>query len=303
MRRQLDVIRLRQLAEIVRARSFSGAAEKLGVSQPALSKSMRALEKELGVQLLERGRFGATPTRFGLALTRHADAIDAELRSATGEIEAIRSARHGSVVIGCGPSEATRLLPLALGRLEKKAPGLKTTVFYGLNEALVPMVRHGEVDLALASIPARSSDPDLRQITLYTDRAAIYARRGHPLHGSRTVTPRQLLDQPWILARQQELERRALDELFLDADLTPPTASIETTSAVLMKSVVMQSDYLTFVPRELVYWEERTGLVKELPLAVPPWKRLVGVTMRARGSLNPAAELLIRCLRLAAKEF
>ena len=78
----LDVTRLRQLAVIVRHRSFSKAAEAIGISQPALSKNIRTLERALGVRLLERGRFGALPTEFGLALARHADAIDAELGSA-----------------------------------------------------------------------------------------------------------------------------------------------------------------------------------------------------------------------------
>src|ERR1700761_7488234 len=113
----LDVSRLRQLAQIVRERSFSKAAESLGISQPALSKNIRSLEQTLGVQLLERGRFGAIPTTFGLALVRHADAIDAELRSAEQEVIGLRVARTGHVCVGCGPSEATRLLPIALNRL------------------------------------------------------------------------------------------------------------------------------------------------------------------------------------------
>ena len=114
MSTEIDVPRLRQLALIVRHRSFSKAAESAGISQPALSKNIRSLERALGVQLLERGRFGAMPTAFGLALVRHADSIDAELRSATQEIEALRVARGGHTCIGCGPSEATRLLPMAL---------------------------------------------------------------------------------------------------------------------------------------------------------------------------------------------
>ena len=141
MSSDLDVPRLRQLAMIVRHHSFSKAAEQMGISQPALSKNIRTLERALGVQLLERGRFGAIPTAFGLALVRHADSIDAELRSASQEIEALRVARSGHARIGCGPSEATRLLPTALGRLRTAAPGIQVTILYGLNEALDA---HGE---------------------------------------------------------------------------------------------------------------------------------------------------------------
>ena len=296
--------RLRQLALIVRERSFSRAAESLGISQPALSKNIRSMERALGVQLLERGRFGALPTAFGLALVRHADVIDAELRSAVQEVDALRVARTGHICVGCGPSEATRLLPVALNRLRQRSPGVTVTVLYGLNEALTPMVKHGEVDFALSSIPARSSDPDLRLVKLHEDRAAVIVRTGHPLTERRgPLTAQHLLEQQWVLARTSELERRALDELFIDTGLEPPPVSLETTSAVLMKTMVIQSDLLTFLPRELIYWEERAGLLTALKLAVPSWHRLVGLTLRARAGINPAAQALIDTLREVGGEF
>ncbi len=300
----LDVARLRQLALIVRERSFSRAAETLGISQPALSKNIRSMERTLGVQLLERGRFGALPTAFGLALVRHADAIDAELRSAVQEVEALRIARTGHICVGCGPSEATRLLPVALNRLRQRSPGITVTVLYGLNEALTPMVKHGEVDFALSSIPARSTDADLRLVKLHEDRAAVIARTGHPLVERRgPLTAQHLLEQQWVLPRTSELERRALDDLFIETGLEPPVVSLETTSAVLMKTMVIQSDLLTFLPRELIYWEERAGLLTTLKLAVPSWHRSVGLTLRARAGINPAAQVLIDTLREVGGEF
>ncbi len=300
----IDVPRLRQLAMIVRQRSFSKAAEVMGISQPALSKNIRSLERILGVQLLERGRFGALATPFGLALVRHADAIDAELRSASDEIEALRKARSGHTRIGCGPSEATRLLPIALSRLREAEPGIGVTILYGLNEALMPMVKHGEVDFALSSIPARCLDSDLRQLRLHEDRAAVIARRGHPLLArGQILTAVDLIDQQWILATQHELERVALDQVFIDAGVAPPEHALETTSAVLMKTQVMQSDFLTFLPRELIYWEERAGLLSPLNLVGPAWHRTVGVTYRARAGMNPAANYLIKTLQTVGKEF
>jgi DNA-binding transcriptional LysR family regulator len=304
MSTEIDVPRLRQLALIVRHRSFSKAAESMGISQPALSKNIRSLERSLGVQLLERGRFGAMPTAFGLALVRHADSIDAELRSASQEIEALRTARSGHTCIGCGPSEATRLLPTALSRLQASAPGIRVTILYGLNAALMPMVKHGEVDFALSSIPASCPDPDLKQLPLHEDRAAVIARRGHPLLARREpLTAADLLDQHWILATKLELERLALDQVFAEAGLAPPQDALETTSAVLMKTLVMQSDFLTFLPRELIYWEERAGFLAPLTLLGPAWRRNVGVTMRARAGLNPAAQVLIKTLQEVGKEF
>jgi DNA-binding transcriptional LysR family regulator len=289
---------------IVRHRSFSKAAEAIGISQPALSKNIRTLERALGVRLLERGRFGALPTEFGLALARHADAIDAELGSARQELESLRVARTGQARIGCGPSEATRLLPMALKRMRSQAPGIRVTALYGLNEALMPMVKHGEVDFALSSIPARCQDPDLQQIRIHEDRAAVIVRQGHPLLARHEqLTAEHLQGQEWILPRAHELERRALDDVFVAAGFAPPVVAIETTSAVLMKTLVMQSDFLTFLPRELVYWEERAGLLASLSVAAPSWRRFVGVTQRARAGINPAAQALISALQAVGGEF
>ncbi len=70
-----------------------------------------------------------------------------------------------------------------------------------------------------------------------------------------------------------------------------------------MKTVVMQSDALTFLPKELVYWEERAGLMEPLHLVSPAWRRFVGVTQRVRAQLNPAAQALIDALRHCANNF
>lgn len=297
----LDTRRLQLLAQVVKDKSFSKAAETLGISQPALSKSIRGLEKMLDVQLLERGRFGARPTEFALSLVRHADAIEAELNLAQAEILALRSAKSGTLHIGCGPTEATRLLPLALTNLRKRSPDMQLRVSYGLNETLMPMVKSGEVDCALSSIPAVSSDNDLKQLPLHRDLGVVVSRANHPLARQRKpVTVAQLSKLDWVLARQSELERRAFDEVFVDAGCVPPQPIIETTSTTLMKSMVMQGDVLTFVPRELVYWEARAKQLKELSVPSLRWERIVGITTRARGSHSPAKDALLAALRSAA---
>ena len=250
--------------------------------------------------VLERGRFGATPTEYGEALIARGRAIEAELRAAADEVDAIRGARRGRVVVGCGPSEATRLLPLALEALHAGDPGLRVTVLYGLNEALMPMVRRGEVDFALSSVPRTASDPELQHETLHTDTAVVVAHADHPLAARRGVRPADLAGQRWVLARRHELERRALDDLFLQAGLRPIDAEIETTSAVLMKTVVLQGRHLSFLPREMIHWEERAGLLRPVAVAAPQWARAVGITRRRRGRITEAAAALVAAQRSVA---
>ena len=277
------------------------AAAELEISQPALSKSVKALEKSLGVRLLERGRFGVIPTPYGEALVAHGSVIEAELRNAIGEIDALKGATRGHVLVGCGPTEATRLLPQALLAMLGTHPELKVSVLYGLNESLMPLVKNGEVDFALSSVPARATDTDLVHEQLFTEAGAVVARSGHPLARRRSVAPADLLTQGWILARRRELERAAFDELFRAHEIEPPEPLIESTSTVLMKAVVMQSDMLTFIPRELIWWEEKAGQLVALNVSGSQWVRRVGITRRRRGSLSPAARLLIEALKRAAQ--
>jgi len=157
----MDYRKVQFFLAAVRCGSLTEAAAELEVSQPALSKSIKALEKSLGVPLLERGRFGVSPTAYGQALMQHGQVVEAELRHALGEIDALKGSQRGHVIVGCGPTEANRLLPQALMAWQQRHPELKVTVLYGLNESLMPWVKQGEVDFALSSVPARASDADL----------------------------------------------------------------------------------------------------------------------------------------------
>ena len=299
----MDYRKVQLFLAAARMGNLTEAAASLEISQPALSKSIKSLEKTLGVRLLERGRFGVSVTPFGQALMQHGQVIEAEMRNALGEIQAMRGAQRGHVLMGCGPTEATRLLPLALQALAQKNPDIQVTVLYGLNEALMPWVKQGEVDFALSSVPARASDTDLTHEALLTETATVVARAGHPLTQHKVVSPAMIIQYPWVLPRQRELERLAFDDYFVSQGLEPPAAQVETTSTVLMKSMVMQSDALTFIPTELIYWEVRAGQLQPLQATGNQWARQVGITRRRKGSMSPASQLLLAAVKSVAKAF
>jgi len=297
----MDYRKVQLFLAAVRHGNLTEAAAELGVSQPALSKSIKALESSLGVRLLDRGRFGVSPTPAGEALMQHGQVVEAELRSATGTIEALKGARSGHVLVGCGPTEANRLLPQALLQLATTHPELRVTALYGLNESLMPWVKLGEIDFALSSVPGRAVDPALTHESLFSETGVVVARAGHPLAQQRAIEPETLSHQRWVLPRRRELERLAFDDFFTRHDLEPPQAQVETTSTVLMKALVMQSDALTFIPRELIWSEVQAGQLVPLNVRGTDWTRIVGITRRRRGSMSPAAMRLIEALREVAK--
>ena len=298
----LDLRRLRHLQAAVSEGSLTAAAALLGLSQPALSASIKSLEGELGLPLLERHRHGVHATTYAETLLEHGRRIESELQAAWSGLRRQSQREAVSLRIGCGPSEASRLLPRALVHLRQTQPQLRVFVEYGLNEKLMPMVRLGEIDCALSSVPRTAAHPDLRHEPLHTDQAVIVARVDHPLATRRNPGAAELASYPWVLARRWELELKALDDLFAQAGVEPIQAVVETTSAVLMKTLLMNSDFLTFVPREMVHWEERAGLLKPLKGFRSAWERQVGLTLRRDQAPAPALVALMDSLRLAVKQ-
>ena len=105
--------RLRHFLAVFELGSIGQAADKLLLTQPALSKSLRSLEDELGARLFDRTPMGVVATVFGEALAMHAKAIEAQLRSAEAAIGALRGKAKGRVTVGIGPSVAPSLMPQA----------------------------------------------------------------------------------------------------------------------------------------------------------------------------------------------
>ena len=301
MANPIDLRRMRHLCAAVSEGSLTGAAARLGLTQPALSASIKSLERELGVTLLRRHRSGVVPTRYADLLTAHAASIESELETAWSRLGQLKGSEAVSVRIGCGPSEATRLLPSALQRLRRTHPDVRVFVEYGLNEVLMPMVRRGDISFALSSVPRSAADPDLFHETLHVDDAVVVSRVGHPLARRRALSGEDLRRFPWVLARRWELERKALDELFAESGLKPVEPAVETTSAILMKTLVLQSDFLTFVPREMVYWEARADLLRPLMGFRSSWERHVGITTRREEALGEPVQFLLAALRKAAE--
>ncbi len=291
----LDWRRVRQFLFAYERRSIGQAAGELNVTQPALSKSLRSLEQDLGVLLFERTPLGVVPTVFGDALALHAKAIQAELRSALTQIEYMRGAVRGHVVVGIGPSMATNLMPLASLRLLAERPGIKLTVREGMADDLIGALRRGEIDLALGAWPLMR-EQDLALEVIFRDDLMVFAGAGHPLVGVECSLG-GLADYPWALPPPTQLWRRRLDEAFLSRGLPPVAAAVESNSSNYLKALLAHNRFLTFLPRQSLLRQEQMGLVKPLNVPELAVETDVVMTYRERAVLSPAARMLMAHLR------
>jgi DNA-binding transcriptional LysR family regulator len=142
---------LRVLREVARLGSLSAAAESLAYTQPAVSQQMAALERRAGMPLLDRTTRGVRLTQAGEALLRHAEAILAEQTLAERDLEAIAGLRGGRVRMASFPTAGAALVPEAVSAFIGRYPEVELSVLEAEPEESVPMLRAGELEVALVA--------------------------------------------------------------------------------------------------------------------------------------------------------
>jgi LysR family transcriptional regulator, regulator of abg operon len=280
----MELRQLRHFIEIVRASSFGQAAERLHITQPALSKSIRNLERTLGVQLLERHPSGVSPTEYGTLFLDYATLVTTELERAVEELNELRGRGKGVVRVGAGATLMQYLLPQAVRAfVEGDATG-SVTFQQGLRDDLIARLRRGEIDVVVSSVNPDHVDDDLRQELIFNDRIAVVASATHPLVARDNVTLAQLAPYRWVLPDQSEAESDRLTYAFRAAGLAAPACVVRTSSSVFMASVLKDSDYLSYLPAALIDMDPDYAHLRVLALTETIWPRvIVGVTYRRRG--------------------
>jgi LysR family transcriptional regulator of gallate degradation len=290
--RIMDLRQLEYFLRVAQRRNISIAAAELSITQPSLTKSIKLLEKSLGVRLFDRLARGVELTDYGQTLLRHAEAVHVQVGDASSEIAAMRSGSFGSVSIGAGPAWLRRHLPLAVAKTVARHPGIRIKVGGGFDEELFRSLRRGEFDFVVAELPQAEDRRGLDVRPLTSDELGICCRAGHPLTARRRVAMRELLRYPWVLLPRTTRAQRRLVALFAAHDLAPPHDIVETNSHAFLLNLLRHSNALTFTVSKTVEVEEGAGLVM---LNVPHLKvrREAGIVTRRGAWLSPAAARVI----------
>jgi DNA-binding transcriptional LysR family regulator len=291
---------IRDFMAIVEAGSIRAAARSLALTQPALTKSLRQLETELGAVLVTRGVRGARPTEIGRAFLARARAVTVELQRARDEIDQLRGGRAGSLAVGSAPGPALGLLPAALARLRTRWREAKVCVTDISPSEVLPALREGRLDAALSVRigPLAEPGPECTVEPLYRNEARIVARRGHPLGAARALT--ELAGAEWVRTGGTD-NTSLLPAAFRAAGVEPPRYRIECRSFFALAEIVAQSDLLAVVPWQLAARESASGRVVELQLSDALPAREICLFTRADVPLTPIAREFVEVLREAAR--
>ncbi|WP_030173915.1 LysR substrate-binding domain-containing protein [Spirillospora albida] len=303
--REIDLLsgrlKLRHLVLVVAIAdqgSVLRAAERLRLAQPAVTRSLREVERVLGVELFTRGPRGVTPTMYGDAFLEHARAVLAELRRAGDRIGGLADGEVGTVAIGTLLAGSNVLLPRAIAALKRERPGITVIVREATFNAQVPRLLDGEIDLILGRLNPIEDVRGLRQITLYGEPVRLVARTDHPARQKGDLTLADLCDHPWVLPLEQTALRTELEQLFRAEGLTLPGNLVECTSVLTVRTLVRDTDMIAALP-DLV---ARTDPgIAPLPVPLETVRRQVGVTLPAHRAPTPSARLMLDHLRREAE--
>src|SRR5262245_39444768 len=184
---------------VARAGGVGAAAKSLSLSQPAITRSLKRLERQLGVALFIRHSTGMEITPFGRTLIPYAESLESETERILEEIRVLNGAAAGLARVGIVPSVAANLLPQAIARTLAASPGVQVRVVEAPGNQLVSALIRGELDFAVAGLPHDPIDGHVLVSPLLEDEVSIVARTGHALMGEKNLSVAMLREYPWAM--------------------------------------------------------------------------------------------------------
>ena len=256
---KLDPKHLAQLSIIVEAGSFQSAADRLSLTQPALSRNMRVLEARIGTPLFRREGRRSVPNSLGLRLARNGLAI--RLAEEQAGIVADQSALGsvGELRIGAPPIVAGKFLTETLSGFMTENPSCVVELRTGLVHELRSMLERGQIDLVLG--PQSLADPadGLEFVLLINDRVGILCRAGHALASRTNIMPSDLETETWLAHSRGSLLRQQTEAAMVASGVKSMQIGCETDSIRSVLEIVAATDLITTMPRATTgpYLEDR----------------------------------------------
>jgi len=290
----LNTTRLGVLREVARRGSFSGAAEALGYTQPAVSRQVATLEAETGALLVERAAQGARLTDAGEVLVRHAEVIFAALDDAESELRAVMGVDAGRLRLATFSSAAANIVPLAIARFRDLYPGVELIVEMCEPEDSIPRLRCGELDIALTNdAECRPGEP-IDRVHLFDDPMYVALPRGHRLSERQKLRLRDLADEPWMLGTTASCPDARMFKRACHAAGFEPTIAFENDDYHAILGFVAAGVGVALIPDLAARVAREDVVIRSLGAQAPVRKVAAAVPA---GYRSPAAAAMLEILR------
>ena len=296
--KQLNLRHIRTFLEIARAESVSLAADRLRVTQPAVSRSLRELEQMLGARLFDRIGRRLKLNEAGKVFQGHASASIMELMRG-----AERLTTNGELAtrlsIGVLPTAASDLVPRAAMEFREKMPHVRLRIQTGPNWLLFNQLRDGYVDLVVGRMPERDARTGVTFQQLYIEDVVLVCRPCHPIL-LEPVPEKSIENFTLILPPQGTVISQTVERYLVSIGLPDLRAAYETVALPVGRKLVCLSDALWFISRGVVTDELDAGTLITVALSSPMLSGPVGFSLAQSAPINIERRVFSECLKVAA---
>jgi LysR family transcriptional regulator of abg operon len=297
--RQIKLEHLRAFLAVSESGSIRGAARRLGVSQPGLTKIIRQLEEELSVPLVQRSVRGAMPTEYGRALAPRVKVIESEIQRARDEVLQMRGERKGVVAVGVSSGPAM-IVPQVLKRFWQRYPDVRIHIVDGMHESTLADLRDGRLDFSIVPFDVAAGNHDLNiEVLVHTNVRAV-VRKDHPQ--SNATSLRQLSDSDWIMSGSTKSRSNLIEKTFAKYRLRAPRLLVRCESFPTLISLVSASDLIGILPARVLREPFLKPILDVLTIKEQFLPSRLCLVTRAGLPSTPIAQNLMREFRRIAKK-
>jgi DNA-binding transcriptional LysR family regulator len=280
----MQIERVRTFLEIARTGSVTRAAHALGLSQPALTERLRALERELGADLFVRTRRGVRLSDAGRALLPHAERALGAIDDGRRAVDQMRRGEIGRLAVGAAPAVSTYALPGALRRFQQAHPNVHLSVRTGHSEEILDLVLRHEVEVGLVR---EIRHPDIEVIPLYEDELVLVVEPSHPFAARGRIRLSELGGEHLVTFDRASSYNELTQALFREAGVAP-RGVIELDNVEGAKRCVLKGLGVALLPRQAVRAELASRRLRAVAIAgARPIRRRI-VAIRRRDAGDPA---------------
>jgi DNA-binding transcriptional LysR family regulator len=291
----MEFDQLKGFYQVAKLKSFTEAAQKLYLTQPAISLQVKALEEELGEKLFERVGRRIKLTHAGEILFRLAEEIVGKLDEVRSVMEELHTLERGRFVLGTSDTTSLYFIPDLVKEFSRAHPNIELLLVNRISQEIVRRVVECEVDLGIVSLPV--TEPRLEVVPLIRHPLVCIVAADHPLASRKLVRPGELGTEPMIALERESTTRRRIDS-FLAEGGAQPRIVIELGSFEIIKKFVAIGLGVSIIP-------ERAALhggeaIRVIPFAKSPPYIELGAVYRKDRFLPHSARVF---LDLAEKHF
>lgn len=297
----MDIRNLRSILAVMETGSLTAAAMRLGISQPALTKSIQRLEAQLGAPLFTREPKGMRATIYGESLREFARSTCVGMEETIKEIESLKKGSSGYVTIGGPPLIAQHLFPEIIVRTTRAYPNLRIRIIEQIDD-LFSSLLDGKFDLLAATMTSEARQTGLNSMWMLDDHLVVVARPQHPVTKIKSPRAKDLTEFNWVFSGTGNLHRKRLERFFESENVPLPRAVAETSAPELIRSIVVQTDCIALMAKMGAQADLDAGILEHVEIDSPFMLRSIAMLWRSTHPLSPAANRVMDVVRMVCRE-